>query len=418
VLDTTPLRSQTFRHLAAAFTVNELGNWIGDVALAILVYSRTQSPLWTATLFLSLRFLPALIAPLLTTRVETFPARRILPALHFAEAAIFAALAVLSHHFVLPLVLALSALDGMLAIAAKALTRSATAAGLLANGLLREGNAILNLGFSMGGAIGPVIAGAVVATSGPGAALWLDAASFAIVAVLLASAPGLKIESDHAAGAVGRLRAGLREVRERPSVSRLMVALAFILMFNAVAIPIEVVFATHTLHAGDRGYGLLLGAWGVGMIVGAGAFAAARKLPISRVLVASAVVMAAGYCGLAVSPTLVVACLFSALGGIGNGAGSVASVTAIQESLPIPSHSAVMAVLESIGQVMPGVGFVIGGLVTAAGSPRTAYALAGAGVAAVLLVIALRSRSIQPLRARSRAESVTPLLTPMDRKAD
>jgi MFS family permease len=418
VLDTTPLRSQTFRHLAAAFTVNELGNWIGDVALAILVFDRTGSPLWTAALFLALRFLPALIAPLLTTRIETVPARRVIPALHFAEAGLFAALAFLSSHFVLPIVLVLTALDGMLAIAAKALTRSATAAGLLARNLLREGNAILNLGFSMGGAIGPVLAGAVVATSGPGAALWLDAASFAIVGVVLATAPALKIESDHAAGAIGRLRTGLREVRARPAVSRLMVALAFILMFNAVAIPIEVVFAKQTLGAGDTGYGLLLGAWGVGMIVGGGLFAAVVRLPIARVLIASALAMAAGYLGLAASPDLVVACVFSALGGVGNGAGSVASVTAIQESLPIASHSAVMAVLESIGQMMPAVGFVVGGLVTAAGSPRTAYALAGAGVAVVLLVLALRPRPSQSLKAAVAESTRRSLLTPMDRKAD
>jgi MFS family permease len=402
VLDTRPLRSRTFRHLAAAFTVNELGNWIGDVALAILVFNRTGSPIATATLFLALRFVPALIAPLLTTRIETFPARRILPALHFAEAAIFAAIALLARHFILPLVLALTALDGMLAIAAKALTRSATAAGLIADGLLREGNAILNLGFSMGGAIGPAIAGVVVAAQGPGAALWLDAATFAIVAIVLATAPGLKIESDHEAGAVGRLRSGLHELRSRPAVRRLMAALAFILLFNAVAIPIEVVFAEHTLHAGDSGYGILLGAWGAGMIIGGGAFAAAGRMRIGIVLAGSALAMAAGYGGLALSPDLAVACVFSALGGIGNGAGSVAAVTAVQESLPISSHSAVMAVLESIGQVMPAAGFVLGGVVTAVSSPRAAYGLAGAGVAVVLLVLALRPQPAASLTTAVR----------------
>lgn len=401
MLDTRPLRSRTFRHLATAFTVNELGNWIGDVALAILVFDRTGSPLATATLFLALRFLPALVAPLVTTRIETFPAKRVVPALHCAEAAIFAGLALLTRDFVLPLVLLLTALDGMLAIAAKALTRSATAAGLMADGLLREGNAILNMGFSLGGAAGPAIAGVVVAARGPGAALWLDAASFAIVAVVLATAPNLTIESDHEAGAVGRLRAGLQEIQARPAVRRLMVALAFILLFNAVAIPIEVVFAQHTLHAGDTGYGILLGAWGLGMIAGGGAFAVAGRIQIGHVLAASALAMAAGYGGLAGSPDLVVACVFSALGGIGNGAGSVAAVTAVQESLPISSHSAVMAVLESIGQVMPAAGFVIGGIVTAVGSPRTAYGLAGAGVLAVLVVLALR-----PARASSLTTAV------------
>jgi len=70
-----------------------------------------------------------------------------------------------------------------LAIAASALSRGATASLLLADDALRRGNAILNMGFTIGGAAGPALAGVVVAARGPGAALWLDAVSFLAVAV-------------------------------------------------------------------------------------------------------------------------------------------------------------------------------------------------------------------------------------------
>ena len=43
-----PLRLRGFRQLAGAYTVNELGNWIGEIALAVLVYDQTGSPLATA----------------------------------------------------------------------------------------------------------------------------------------------------------------------------------------------------------------------------------------------------------------------------------------------------------------------------------------------------------------------------------
>jgi hypothetical protein len=47
-----------------------------------------------------------------------------------------------------------------------------------------------------------------------------------------------------------------------------------------------------------------------------------------------------------------------------------------------------MAVLESIGAAMPGVGFAVGGLLAALGTPRTTFVVAGVGVLAILLVMA------------------------------
>ena len=36
-----PLKLPGFRHLAGAYTVNELGNWVGEIALAVLVFDET-----------------------------------------------------------------------------------------------------------------------------------------------------------------------------------------------------------------------------------------------------------------------------------------------------------------------------------------------------------------------------------------
>jgi hypothetical protein len=78
----------------------------------------------------------------------------------------------------------------------------------------------------------------------------------------------------------------------------------------------------------------------------------------------------------------------SAVGGAGNGLWWIAVVTAVQQALPGHAQNSVMAVLEGINQVMPALGFVLGGVATALASPRAAYAMAGAGVALVLLAAA------------------------------
>src|SRR5260221_484381 len=70
---TDPLRRPIFRRLATTYAVNELGDWMGIIALSVLVFDRTDSVLATAGLFLGTRFLPALLAPILVARAERPP---------------------------------------------------------------------------------------------------------------------------------------------------------------------------------------------------------------------------------------------------------------------------------------------------------------------------------------------------------
>src|SRR3954470_1905893 len=155
---TDPLRRPLFRRLAASYSVNELGDWMGIIALSVLVFERTDSPLATAGLFLGTRFLPALFAPILVTRAEKPPPRYALPVIYCGEAAAFGGLALLATHFSLAAVIAVAAIDGALALAGRALTRSVVAELLEPTGELRAGNALLNVAFTGGAAVGPALA--------------------------------------------------------------------------------------------------------------------------------------------------------------------------------------------------------------------------------------------------------------------
>ena len=90
---TAPLRRPLFRRLAASYAINELGDWMGIIALSVLVFDRTDSALATAALFLGTRFLPALFAPILVAQAEKPPPRYALPLIYCGEAAAFGGLA-------------------------------------------------------------------------------------------------------------------------------------------------------------------------------------------------------------------------------------------------------------------------------------------------------------------------------------
>lgn len=388
----SPLRSAAFRKIVAGFTINEFGNWIGDVALAILVFDRTGSAIATACLFLALRFLPVLVGPALTTRAEVVRADVILPVLYLTEAVIFILLAWSASRFSLSLVLALGAADGILAIAAAALMRGATAALLMPSGTLRRGNAIINVGFSLGGAIGPALAGVMIATLGVGSALLLDAASFAIIALILARAHGLRLDRYPSGDWRTRFRAGVDAAWKPGNVRRLIIVEALALIFFNMIVPIEVVFAKHTLGVGDSGYGALLAAWGVGMVLGSVIFTRTRKIKLIVMVMLSTGAVGLGYAGLAASTTLAVACFASAVGGVGNGAQAVGFFTLIQESIPAANQSTVMSLVNGIATAMLAIGFLLGGVVATIWSPRVAYALAACGVFFVLLLFAACAR--------------------------
>jgi predicted MFS family arabinose efflux permease len=387
-----------FRRLLATYSINEMGDWMGIVALSVLVFELTNSPLATAGLFLGTRFLPAFLGPLLVTRVERLRPRVVLPLIYVVETAAFGALAVLATHFSLVLVIAVATIDGTMALAGRSLTRAIVVAQLEPTGELRQGNGLLNIAFTTGAAVGPALAGLVVAGIGVQAALYLNAASFYIVALIILTAGVLPQVEPEEGGTWDRVKAGVAYLREQARLRRVLIAqgLAFI-FFSAVA-PLEVIYAKETLGASDTGYGILLTTWGVGMVGGSLIFTRVKKTPLIVLLLLSTVTVGVSYLGMGIAPTLAVACAFSVLGGVGNGVEWVSAISAVQELTESGMQARIMAVLESVASAMPGVGFALGGVLAAAAGTRATFAVSGFGVLAIALLIVPLARSWHPSR--------------------
>lgn len=385
---TDPLRRPLFRRLAASYATNELGDWMGIIALSVLVFERTDSAMATTALFLGTRFLPALFAPLLVARAERPPPRFALPVIYCGEAAAFGVLALLAGHFSLAAVVAVAAIDGALALSGRALTRAVVAAALEPTGELRSGNAVLNVAFTGGAAVGPALAGLVVAGFGVQSALLLDAVSFYVVAWILFSAGTMPRPEPEEGQVRERVRAGFAYIREKTILRRVLFAQGAAFVFFAAVIPIEVIYVKQTLGSTDTGYGIMLASWGVGMVFGSVLFAAVRQASLAYLLLFSTLAVGAGYLGLAAAPTLAVACAASVVGGAGNGVQWVAAISAVQELTTETMQARVMSVLESIGAAMPGVGFLVGGAIATLASPRTTFLVAGLGVLAIVVVVA------------------------------
>ena len=136
-------------------------------------------------------------------------------------------------------------------------------------GLLREGNALMNVGFALASVGGAALAGLLIAELGIAAALYVDAASFLIIAVA-ARGHARPTQGDGGERELfgERFRAGLRYARENRAVRLLLVGQAVALILFTLIIPIEVIYAKESLGTTSAGYGVLLAAWGAGIVIG------------------------------------------------------------------------------------------------------------------------------------------------------
>lgn len=385
-------KSPRLRRILLAYTINELGTWFGYVALALGVYDHTHDAIATAGLFVARGLLPALLAPVLVARVERSPRRGGLALLYCAEGVLALGMALLLWQFSLPGVLILVALDGVAAVAATALVRASAAREMESEQdashetAQRQANAALNVAFMFGLTIGPALGGVLVHTIGGPLALAIDAATFFLCAGLLLAVRSHVGEASESDSVRARLLAAWRHIWEVRQLRALLLTEAVAVVVFASVEPVEVIYAKSTLHAGDVGFGALMGIWGVGAALGTVVFARRVRRPLLPLLAGGTLLVGIAYLGFAAAPTFALATIAALIGGIGNGLQWPSLISAVQQLTPAALHGRLMSAVGSLNALCPAIGFMLGGAIVALASTRLALTLAG--VVATLATLA------------------------------
>jgi Major Facilitator Superfamily len=193
------------------------------------------------------------------------------------------------------------------------------------------------------------------------------------------------------AGVARPLIEGLSTARNK-ALRMLLVGEGVAFAFFYLVVPVTVVYASDSLHAGSGGYAAILAAWGAGIAIGSAAHVRlGRRIGPGLIFVSTSAV-ALGYLGTAAAPTLAAACAASVIGGIGNGTQWASVETAVHELVEDRFRARVAVVLEALAATAPGVGIALGGALTESFSPRVAYLVAGLGLA-VLAGVGIMRRS-------------------------
>jgi MFS family permease len=130
-------------------------------------------------------------------------------------------------------------------------------------------SALGSISMNLARVVGPAIGGLLVARTGAAAVFGLNTATFVLYAVVLAVHPRLGGTRPSPERFIPGLRAGERYARHAPVVQRILLRAALFLVPGSALWALLPLIAAQRLGLGSGGYGVLLGALGVGAIGGA-----------------------------------------------------------------------------------------------------------------------------------------------------
>ena len=294
-----PLRDKVFRALWLAVLTSNIGTWMQTVGAQWLLVDEPNAATLVALVQTATTLPIVLLALPAGVLADSFDRRLLLVAVQGFLTVACGLLAVLTFAGQMPpaLLLTLTFLLGCGA-ALTAPAWQALVPDLVPRAQLPSAAALGSISVNLARAVGPAVAGVVIARLGVGAVFALNALSFAVFGLVLALAGP---RSTAGAGPdesperfVAALQAGARFVRNSPVVRRILLRSALFVVPASVLWALLPLVATRRLGLGAGGFGLLLAAVGTGAVVGALLLPRARaRLSNNRLLLAASLVEAA-----------------------------------------------------------------------------------------------------------------------------
>jgi MFS family permease len=388
------LRHSRFRLLFVATFTSGVGNWLAVVALQVDVYDRTHSGWWVGVLLVA-NILPSVfLGLLLGPIVDRFSRKGLMIGSDLGRLAVFAALP-FTHSATATIVLAAAAGIG------NAFFRPAVLAGLpnlVDDADLPAGNALLQLVEWTTTAAGPIVGGALVAASGPHLAYWVNAATFAISALLVSLIPDALLQSDKPIthGHWVDLGEGYHAVRSSRALMCVLVAWSTAAFFGGFMNVAEIFLAKRAYDAGDFGFGLLWAGTGLGMMIGGLAASELIKRDLGAAYVRFLALFAIGIACAAAAPNVWIGATAMIVAGIGNGAAVVGNITFVQRGAPDRLRGRAFTLLMAVNYGALGLSFVAAGPVTNAIGARWTYVVAAVGIGVASGLAWLFARGVEP----------------------
>ena len=397
------LRTRNFRLFFMGQSVSIIGTWMQKFAQAWLVLELTNSGAWLG-ITLAVQMAPTLLlTPWGGVLADRFNKRKILTITATASIVPSALLGVLilADSINVLVVMGLALLGGIIDAFEKP-ARQSFPSEMVGPDQLTNAVMLNNVAQDTGKVVGPALAGVLIATAGLPSTFLINAASFitVIAGLVLMRANELTTPNRRDAG-TRQFRDGIAYVRATP---QLFGPLALLASVGLVAYNFQVILpllARDTFHGDARTAGYLLGALGVGSVIGGLGLAGVLTASIRRII-GAALILAVVFLATSLAPNYWVALgMVSVLGASSVVFKALASTWLQLTAAPAMRGRVLALLVVAIAGTTP-VGAPLMGWVAEQFGARATFVLAGVctAIAAVLAHLYMR-------RATGNNESVT-----------
>jgi MFS family permease len=379
-----------FHALLLALAASSCGDWLYNVALLVFVYARTGSATLVAATTAA-RVLPVVVlGPLGGVLADRCDRRLLMIVSAVIRAGLMLALAAVAATG-LPIALApVIAAAATAAAVVEPPSVAATTARLVAADELQSATA-WRAGIGQGAVVvGPALGALVLALATPAIAIVLNALSFVVAAVAIgllgtgdAFRPSARDDDAERPSVLAEIRDGARALSSAPTAIRLIAA---DVTCSAVygLLTVTLVMVSRRVGAGDGGYGILLGAFGAGGVIGAIVLGRLKTgAHWRRALTAGLALVSLAIAGLGIAPVLPVALALALAGGGGMVVGEILTDTAMPRMLDdeVLARAYGLAFPASIAGIV--IGSLVAGPIVSVLGPSGALIAAGASVALI-----------------------------------
>jgi MFS family permease len=301
------LGNRNFRYYFAGQSVSLVGTWMQSVTQSWLVYTWTHSGFYVG-LVVALQTLPILLfGPIGGTLADRFGKHQILfytQAAALGQALVLAVLA-LTGHLQLWELFTMAVLLGLINMVDNP-TRQTFIGEMVGREQLPNAVTLNSVMVNVARAVGPAIAGILIATVGSGWCFLVNAVSFLFVLTSLRAMNTSELAPAPRADRFrGQLGEGFRYVAATPVIRDALIMMALIGCLTYEFQTTLPLMAGSTFHGDSRTYGYLTACMGVGAVIG-GLMAAGRRSGTPARLVTAAAVFGVAVALAALAPSLVV----------------------------------------------------------------------------------------------------------------
>ncbi len=367
-------RRPELRRLFLAHAVSRAGDAFNSVALVLLVFQLTGSGRDVATT-VAFEVAPVLLlGPVAGLLADRLPRRRVMVAADLLRAGLAVTLALATGSVALAYGVAFGLSVGSLAF-------NPAASSLLpevvdAEEVVDANTALWTVAVTAQIVLAP-LAGVLIATAGVGVAFGLNAVSYLVSALLLLGLHAGRTPADMTVRGWKGVAAGITAVRTHPLLARLAVVQILASLSAGATSGLLVVLAADWLGVGPSGFGVLLGAIGVGAALGPLVLRSRIRAGDRRWLFGPYALRGGVDLALASVGNPIVAAGALAAYGVGTSTGMIAYQSTLQMQVPTELRGRTFALYDVLWNAARLVSLGAGGLLADAVGIRAVYVVAG-----------------------------------------